>query len=158
MIYVRQIVGEDHDSIIEIAKALYPRWFNELGLEQITRNLQTEQGLVALDNGRVVGFVIYSTDENSKTAELSWIAVRPELHRKGTGWALVNALIEILTRQAFRALEVSTVAPTIEYEPYARTREFYHGVGFSDVQIDKAWYPSGDDRLLLRKQLSPTPQ
>ena len=157
MIYIRQVLSEDHGSIVEIAKALYPRWFNELGLEQIVRDLQTEQGLVALDEGRVVGFAVYSTDENSKIAELIWIAVRPELHRKGMGRALVNALEETLTRQGFRAIEVSTVAPTIEYEPYARTREFYYGVGFSDVRIDKSWYEGRDDRLLLRKQLSTTP-
>jgi ribosomal protein S18 acetylase RimI-like enzyme len=158
MIHIREVLREDHDSMIEIAKALYPQWFNELGLEQIARDIQTEQGLVALDEERVVGFVIYCTDKNCKTAELSWIAVRPELHRKGTGRALVNALEEILTREGFRALEVSTVAATIEYEPYARTREFYYGVGFSDVQIDKGWFRSGDDRLLLRKQLSSTAQ
>ena len=158
VIYVRQFLEDDHESVVEIAKALYPRWFNEVGLQQIARDLQTEQGLVALEEERVVGFLIYRTDKNNKIAELSWIAVRPELHRKGIGRALVNALEEILQREDFQALEVSTVAQTIEYEPYARTRDFYHAVGFSDVRIDKGWFQSRDDRLLLRKRLSTTGQ
>jgi ribosomal protein S18 acetylase RimI-like enzyme len=136
-IHVRQIHDQDHDSIIEVAKTLHPGWFNELGLQQIADDLQKEHGLVALDNEKVVGFLIYGTDENSKTAELSWVAVRAEFHRKGIGRALVSALEEMLARQEFRSLEVSTVAPTIEYEPYARTRSFYHSIGFSNVQIDK---------------------
>lgn len=157
MIRIRQVQGEDHESINEIAKVLHPGWFNEPGLEQIARDIQTERGLVALDEGKVVGFLLYRTDENCETVELSWIAVRPELHLKGIGRALVSFLEEMLTRQGFRSLEVSTVAPTVEHEPYARTRCFYHGVGFTDVRIDKGWFGSGDDRLLLRKQLQAKP-
>jgi len=153
-IHVRQVYRDEHGLVIEIAKALYPRWFNELGLQEIARDLEAEHVLLALDAGKAVGFIIYCTDENRKTAELSWIAVRPELHRKGIGRALVNALEEILMQQGFRALEVSTVAPTVEYEPYAATRSFYHSVGFSDAQIDKNYYGSGDDRLLMRKYVS----
>jgi ribosomal protein S18 acetylase RimI-like enzyme len=151
---VRPIRLDDHESILEVAQALHPGWFNELGLEEIARDLQNEQGLVAVDNGKIVGFVIHRKREDGVSAELSWIAVRPELHRKGIGRSLVNALVDDLTQQGFRTLEVSTVAPTVEYEPYARTRSFYHDVGFSDVQIDKNFFPSGDDRLLLRKHLA----
>jgi ribosomal protein S18 acetylase RimI-like enzyme len=157
MIHIRRIHDDDHDSIVEVAKALHPGWFNELGLNQIAGALKTEQGLVALDNEAIVGFLIYCTDENSKTAELSWIAVRPEFHRKGIGRALVSALEEVLARQGFCSLEVSTVAQTIEDELYARTRSFYHSIGFLDMQIDKGWFRSGDDRLLLRKQLAVKP-
>jgi hypothetical protein len=66
----------------------------------------------------------------------------------------VNTLEAILVQSGFRTLEVSTVATTIEDESYARTRSFYHAVGFLDVQIDEKWYSSGDDRLLLRKPIS----
>ena len=153
-VQVRPILLDDHESILEIAKALHPAWFNELGLQEIVRDVQKERGLIAIDNGRAVGFVIYRKNENGNSAELSWIAVRPEFHRRGVGRSLMNSLAEVLTQQGIRMLEVSTVAPTVEYEPYARTRSFYHGVGFSDVQIDKNYYRSGDDRLLLKKHLA----
>ena len=150
-IRIRHSLAEDHVSILEVARSLHPQWFNEVGIKNIARDLQIEECLIAEDDGKTVGFVIYCTKDG--TAELSWIGVRPELHRKGIGQALVNALEASLVKSGFRTLEVSTVAATIAYEPYARTRSFYHAVGFSDVQTDMKWYPSGDDRLLLRKSL-----
>jgi ribosomal protein S18 acetylase RimI-like enzyme len=158
MILIRQFLREDHEAIVEIAKALHPQWFNELGLEQIEKDLQTEQGLVALEEDRAAGFLIYRIDGMLKTVDLSWIGVRPDLHRRGIGRALVLALEERLAGQGFRSLEVSTVAQTIDYEPYARTRNFYYGVGFADVRIDQGWFSSGDDRLLLRKPLQARPR
>ena len=87
---------------------------------------------------------------------MTWIAVHPEFHRKGIGRCLVKALEKVLVRLGVSALEVSTVADSVEYEPYAGTRSFYHALGLSDVQVDRKWYPSGDDRLLLRKPLTKT--
>lgn len=153
LIHVRQALGGDHASILEIARSLHPQWFSELGIKDIARDLQVERGLIAEDDGKAVGFLIYCAKDN-RTAELSWIGVRPELHRKGIGRALVNALEASLVQSGFQSLEVSTVAATTEDESYARTRTFYRAVGFSDVQIDMKWFSSGDDRLLLRKPLS----
>lgn len=150
-IKIRQAVAEDHGSILEIARSLHPRWFSELGIRDIARDLQVEKGLIAEDE-QTVGFVVYRAKDGR--AELSWIGVRPEFHRRGIGRALMNALEKLLVQGGSRILEVSTVAATIADEFYARTRSFYHAVGFSDVQIDLKWYPSGDDRLLLRKRLS----
>jgi ribosomal protein S18 acetylase RimI-like enzyme len=151
-VQIRQIKVQDHDHIMEVAKSLNPRWFNDQGVREIAHALKTAPDLVAIDREKVVGFAIYST-EKIGTAELNWIGVRSESHRKGIGRALVGALEEMLRQQGFSLLEVSTVAPTIAYEPYERTREFYYGVGFSTVRIDRSWFRSGDDRLLLRKQL-----
>ncbi|MGA3107904.1 MAG: GNAT family N-acetyltransferase [Candidatus Bathyarchaeia archaeon] len=151
--HVRHAIGEDHASILEIARSLSPEWFSELGIKDIARDLQIEKGLIAEEDGKAVGFVIYCAKDD-RTAELSWIGVRPEIHRKGIGRALVSALEASLAQRGFRTLEVSTVAATIEDESYSRTRSFYRAVGFSDVQIDMKWYPSGADRLLLKKPLS----
>jgi ribosomal protein S18 acetylase RimI-like enzyme len=152
-IHVRAALSEDHTAILEIARSLHPRWFNELGIREIARDLQIEKGLVADDRGKAVGFAIYRT-KDGRTAELSWIGVRPEAHRKGIGRALVNTLEALLAQSGVRTLEVSTVAATVVDESYAKTRNFYHAIGFSDVQIYSKWYPSGDDRLLLQKHLS----
>jgi len=152
-LHVRQIIQEDHVAIVEMAKTL-PQWFTELGVQQIAKDLQAQSGLVALKDENTVGFVTYVLTMDGKAAELTWIAVHPEFHRKGIGRSLVKNLEEILVKQGVSALEVSTVADSVEYEPYARTRSFYHALGFSDVRVDRKWYPSGDDRLLLRKLLT----
>jgi ribosomal protein S18 acetylase RimI-like enzyme len=152
-LHIRQIIREDHATIVAIAKLL-PQWFTELGIEQIARDLQTQNGLVTLEDENIAGFVTYAITVDETVAELTWIAVHPNLHRKGIGRSLVEALEEVLVGLGVSALEVSTVADSIEYEPYARTRTFYHALGFSDVRVDRGWYPSGDDRLLLRKVLA----
>jgi ribosomal protein S18 acetylase RimI-like enzyme len=149
-LHIRQIIREDHATIVAMAKLL-PQWFTELGIQRIARDLQTQNGLVALEDENIAGFVTYAITVDETAAELTWIAVHPNLHRKGIGRSLVEALEEVLVRLGASALEVSTVADSVEYEPYARTRSFYHALGFSDIRVDRGWYPSGDDRLLLRK-------
>jgi len=152
---IRRIIQEDHTAIVEMAKALH-QWFTELGVQHIAKDLQTQKGLVALEDESMIGFVTYVITAGEKVAELTWIAVHPGSHRKGVGRRLVKALEEVLVKSGVSALEVSTVADSVEYEPYARTRSFYHALGFSDVRVDRKWYPSGDDRLLLRKPLTKT--
>jgi ribosomal protein S18 acetylase RimI-like enzyme len=154
-LHIRRVIQEDHMAIVEMAKALR-QWFTELGVQQIAKDLQTQKGLVALEDESTAGFVTYVITVDEKVAELTWIAVHPELHRKGIGRCLVKALEEVLVKLGVSALEVSTVADSVEYEPYARTRSFYHALGFSDVRVDRKWYPSGDDRLLLGKPLTKT--
>jgi len=107
-----------------------------------------------LEDENIAGFVTYVIAVDEMAAELTWIAVHPNYHRKGIGRCLVEALKEVLVSLDVSAIEVSTVADSVEYEPYARTRSFYHALGFSDVRVDIGWYPSGDDRLLLRKLLT----
>jgi len=150
---IRQIIREDHAAIVAMAKLL-PQWFTELGIQHIARDLETQNGLVALEGENIAGFVTYAIAVDETVAELTWIAVHPNLHRKGIGRSLVEALEEVLAMLGVSALQVSTVADSVEYEPYARTRSFYHALGFSDIRVDKGWFPSGDDRLLLRKLLT----
>jgi len=149
---VRRILAEDYRLIAEIARSLHPQWFTESALEEIARDIRTQDGFAALEK-EVVGFATYVLTDN-KTAELTWIGVSPELHRRGVGRALVKEIEGELAQRGVQSLQVSTLAPTVEYEPYARTRNFYHAIGFSDVRIDEKWFPTGDDRLLLHKQMA----
>jgi N-acetylglutamate synthase-like GNAT family acetyltransferase len=150
---IRPTIRGDHVAILETVRGL-PQWFNELGLRQIESDLKIQEGLVALENDHIAGFVSYAITEDEKIAELTWIAVRPESHRKGIGRCLVQSLEGLVMQLGVSAIEVSTVADSVAYEPYARTRDFYHALGFAYVRVDKKWFPSGDDRLLLRKLLT----
>lgn len=150
---VRRILPEDYEPIAEIARSLHPQWFTESALEEIARTVRTQDGFVAIEK-KVVGFATYLQTAEDRTAELTWIAACPERHRRGVGRALVNAIEDELVRQKIQSLQVSTLAPTEEYKSYARTRSFYHAMGFSDTRIDKNWFPNWDDRLLLTKKMS----
>jgi GNAT superfamily N-acetyltransferase len=153
VLLVRQIAAGDHREIDRIARDLHPTWFTKEALEEIAHAAQTQRGYVAVYDGRCVGFGTYLPTNNAKRAELSWIVVQPDFHRRGAGRRLVEAIEQELAGKGYEWLEVYTVAETEEYEPYARTRRFYHAVGFIDVTIEPKGWPSGDDRLLLRKHI-----
>ena len=94
------MLPEDSDSIIQIARAL-SQWFIDAGIQEITRGLRTHEGFVAMDDQRIIGFATYSPGSDGKIAELNWIGVLPQLHRRGVGRALVNAIDQDLTERGF---------------------------------------------------------
>jgi GNAT superfamily N-acetyltransferase len=132
---------------------LNPKWFTESALEEIAHAVRNEFGYVAVQGGMCIGFATYRPSDDHETAELTWVGVHPEFHRRGVGRGLVEAIERKLNRIGCKSLEVYTVAATVEYEPYALTRSFYHAIGFNDISVEPKGFPSGDDKLLLRKQL-----
>jgi len=114
--------------------------------------LRHDHGFVAMQNEKQIGFVVYRLNDDNETAELTWMGVRPDFQRKGVGRRLVEAVEQALGKKGIHRIEVFTVAATVDYEPYALTRRFYHAMGFSEVSIEPKGFPSGDDKLLLRKQ------
>ena len=151
---IRPIEEGDQPAIVLLARGL-DKWFNQEGLAQIARDVNRHGGFVAARGDRITGFVTW-TPADEDVAVLSWIAVAEFLHRSGIGRALVQALAAELRRAGFRNLEVSTVADSVDYEPYARTRHFYRAMGFDDYRVDKGYYGGEDDpydRLVMRMDL-----
>ena len=149
---VREISPEDYPGVNSIARSLNPTWFTESALEEIANALRHDHGFVAMQNEKQIGFVMYRLNDDNETADLTWMGVRPDFQRKGVGRRLVEAVEQALGKKGIHRIEVFTVAATVDYEPYALTRRFYHAMGFSDVSIEPKGFPSGDDKLLLRKQ------
>ena len=148
----------DHHAILDIARNL-PDWFNERGLAQMAQDLQSQRGFVAQRNGRVVGFATWHS-LGDDTADLSWLAVAKGFHRQGIGSALVETLLHRLHADQVRYLEVSTVADSVDDEPYANTRKFYRALGFRDLRVDPSFWGEGTDRydrLVLRLDLTARP-
>lgn len=142
---------EDHEGMLEVAHAL-PQWFAQEGLEEMAQDFKVHEGFVATDQDKIVGFLTYEALEGD-LAEVSWMGVRPEYQRQGVGRRLLQLAEERLITKGVRVLQVSTVADSVAYEPYARTRAFYRASGFRDYRVDRGYFPNGDDRLLLRKDL-----
>ena len=141
--------------VLRLARSLGD-WFNEEGLRQMERDLESHAGHVALLEGRIVGFATWNPVD-PQTANLSWIGVAEELHRQGIGRALVQAVVADLRLAGFRFLEVSTVADSMDYEPYEQTRRFYRALGFADYRVDRDYFHGAEgayDRLLLRHDLA----
>ena len=152
---IRSLERADAAGVQDLAKRL-DKWFNAEGLAQMSRDLETHPGLVAQADGRILGFVTWSASD-SETANLSWMGVVEERRRSGIGRALLAAMMPRLRAEGFLTLEVSTVADSVDYVPYAETRAFYRAMGFVDFRVDHGFYGDASDpydRLVLRRDVT----
>lgn len=136
---------------MKIARAL-PEWFNELGLRDMNKDFDVEEGFVAEVDDKIVGFITHKPLRKDER-ELTWIGLLKEFQRKGIGTRLFKRLEKKLKDKGIKWLQVLTVAETEDYEPYERTRNFYHKVGFKDVKIKKKAGGKKEDMLVLKKEI-----
>lgn len=141
---VRPLREGDGPSVLVLARTL-DKWFNEEGLVNMSRDLESHPGFVAVRGDVVIGFITWNRLD-PRTADLSWMGVAESEQRTGIGKALLQALVADLRRLGVQRLEVSTVADSVDYEPYVATRRFYRSVGFADDRVDPLYFGSGDDR------------
>jgi GNAT superfamily N-acetyltransferase len=71
----------------------------------------------------------------------------------GLGSALLEAAQHHLRQQGVALLQVKTLAPTVDYPPYAQTRAFYQRSGFVPVEILPALWDPQNPCLLMVKAL-----
>lgn len=153
-IRIRPAQGSDRGRMLDLARTL-DEWFNDEGLVRMERDLDQHGGFVAVDGDRLVGFITWRRID-SANADLSWLAVAREQHRKGVGTMLLRALMDRLRSDGVGRLEVSTVADSLDYAPYSQTRAFYRARGFVDFRVDRGFYgPENDryDRLVMEIHL-----
>jgi GNAT superfamily N-acetyltransferase len=103
--------------------------------------------------GQPVG-VLLATRHFPQCGEIHLLAVDPDLHRRGIGRALVEALEADLVADGALLLEVKTLGPSHPDAGYAKTREFYLGMGFLPVQELHELWP-GNPALIMVKPLVP---
>lgn len=152
---IRRIQEGDAPAMLLLARSL-DKWFNAEGLAQMARDLAGHEGYVAVRGERILGFITWAP-AGEGVANLSWMGVDEREQRSGIGRALLRALVADLRAAGLRVLEVSTVADTVDYPPYAATRAFYRAEGFADHRLDEKYFGTGEDRydrLLLRLDLA----
>jgi len=148
---VRRKDAPDHPAIVHLAETL-GKWFNPEGLNGIRRDLPAHQGFVAIRGDAVIGFATWNPVD-AEIANLSWMGVAEADQHRGIGTTLLAAIVEDVRRLGLESLEVSTVADSVDYAPYADTRRFYRARGFQDYRVDVSYFGPPDDRydrLLLR--------
>ncbi len=105
----------------------------EEGRRDCAAAVRRDDGLVAVEDGEVVGFLTY-VPRFDEAAEITWMAVRADRRRCGIGHAMIDHLVEQLIADGRRILLVLTVSPSDPGpEPddgYGSTRAFYRSVGF----------------------------
>jgi ribosomal protein S18 acetylase RimI-like enzyme len=123
---------------------------DEGGRAECARAVRTQEGLVAVEEGEVVGFLTLRRHD-PRSAEITWMAVRADRRRHGIGRALVERAVDALARDGVTILSLLTVAESEpdwrETDNYADTRAFYRALGF--VPLRELALESWDERAVI---------
>lgn len=153
---VRPSSAADAPAMLEVARAL-PEWFNACGLERMVGDFPLHEGLVAVEEGRVIGFLTWlPVDERVVT--ITWFGVRPERRGHGVGRRLLASAERNLADRGYVVVQVETLAETADYPPYEDTRRFYLATGFERREFVGARWGEGQDALVMQKPLRPDGQ
>lgn len=142
--------GADCASIL----ADLPEWFGmPASNENHARAAEAGPAWIALQDGRAVG-ILTPKDHFDTAVEIYLMAVRPGLHRRGVGRALVGEIAAYAAARGAAYLTVKTQGPSAQYEPYARTRRFYEALGFVAIEeLTELW--ESDPTLIMVRPVSP---
>lgn len=145
---IRTLSTDDIPTCGAINRSL-PAWFGvDEGLAEADGYLHDHDGLVAVIDGEVAGYLTY-TQLFPESTEISWMAVSKAHHRRGIGRALITALEKRLPTGSL--LSVKTLADTHPSPEYDTTRAFYISVGFRPQMVfPELWDPSNPCLLMTR--------
>lgn len=111
---------------------------------------QKDYSVVVVENdaGRIVGYLTWGPTPMSEDGyDLYWMAVSPAEQGRGHGKALVRWLEDEVRRRNGRLIIIETSSQPI-YHP---TRQFYVGLGYTEVARIPDYYKRGDDRVIYTK-------
>lgn len=146
-VQLREATQQDVPALVALVADLH-EWFHKGVPEEVRLDCARCPGLVAELDGAIVGFVLWLKE--AEVYEIKWLAVLRERHPQGIGSLLIDGLIHTAREDGAKRISVDTLAPTYDYEPYARSRAFYEARGFTletvaakgfvDEGLDKATY------------------
>ena len=147
---IREVHSRKGAICAEILASL-PDWF---GIPEsnaaYTRDVEFLPMFVAEDGGRVQGFIALKRHTPFAFA-IHVLGVRPDLHRKGFGRALVARGEELVRESGVRFLTVKTLSATHPDPGYAKTRAFYMAIGFVPIEeFGTLWNPDNPAVMLLK--------
>lgn len=125
-------------------------WFLGEAIDKtIPVDIQTQRGYVAVDDGDIIGFITYLSEQGD--VKIGWMGVDPKRHREGIGKALLERVMDEVKSAGASALYVET--PTEEEgigTDYEGTYRFYRTMGF---EVYETFEGQSCDMARLRKDL-----
>lgn len=130
-----------------------PDWFGiEQSIVDYVREVQP-MPFYAVHAGELpVGFVALKV-HNRYTAEVYVMGVLARFHRQGVGKALIQACEAFCRARGIEFLTVKTLAASRAHAGYAKTRAFYHAMGFRPLEVFPALWDPQNPCLFLAKRL-----
>ncbi len=140
---IRKCRAEDLDQISEIERTSFPSPYDKSIFSHfLTRS--SDGFLVAERYGRIIGYMIFTIERNYGL--IVSIAVSPDERRRGIGSKLLeNALNELVGK-----------VKTVELQVSVKNREgieFYRKFSFHQREIWRAYYPNGEDAILMSREI-----
>lgn len=142
---IRRAVGEDIEQLMTIEKLCYDNpWPEEAFEEEIVQG-EIGLGLVAEDEGLIVGFLtgMMVVDE----FHLHNIAVHPDFRGRGIGKELLESIKSLCEEHEFRRILLEV------REDNEIARHLYLSMGYEAVGTRKDYYGPGQDAYLYTMQL-----
>lgn len=141
----------EQSAVCERVLRALPQWF---GIESATLDYIASAGhkpsFVAYDGDEAVGLALFQR-HFAHSAEVHLIGVLPEWHRRGVGRRLLADGERWLRQQGVRFLQVKTLSAEHADPGYAKTRQFYLGVGFAPLEVfPTLWHPSNPCLMLIK--------
>lgn len=134
-----------YKGIIKIAHLLRcGGWFTKRAVTRlIPASMKTQVGFVAVEKKKIVGFIIYTSNEN--LGIICWLGVHPKIQKQGIGKKLVKKVEDEFKSAKIKMICVETVgwSEPIDRE-YMQTRKFYRTMGFKRVKKRGKVHKCGD--------------
>jgi len=149
-IQLREMSKADIPRIMALEQELFPEdaWTPEMFAGEFAQPASRRLYLVAEEGGAVIGYAGMMFTGGSQ-ADVVTLAVDPAHWGRGTGTALLSALVDEAGRRGYAEvlLEVRKDNP--------RARRIYLRHGFTEIGIRRGYYqPSGVDAVVMRKALT----
>jgi len=154
MITIQMVNDADEKSRIcnQILRGL-PKWFGmEAGIVDYVEQVKKLPLFAAYEKSEAVGFLAVK-EHNSYTAELCVMGVREDRHRQGIGHALVERAERYCMEKQYWFFTVKTLDSSAHSEGYARTRAFYHAMGFRPLEMLPLYWDEVNPCLFMAKSL-----
>ena len=138
------------DAVLAIERMFTAPWTREMFLQELRRQWEESEALVALCDDQLVGYVLcwFVADE----IHIVNLAVRSSLRRRGIGHHLMRTICD---RALQRDVTVATLEVRFHNEPAIA---LYESLGFRSVAIRKSYYAdNGEDALVMLKELESQP-
>ena len=150
--------GEPAPGAVERLLRLLPGWFGiESSVLEYVAYARANPAYLAWPDGRQTAEpsgMLLAARHFPASAEIYLMGVDPSSHRHGAGRALVAALEADLIADGVEFLQVKTMGPARPDDGYAKTRQFYSGVGFQPLEEIHGLWP-GLPCLIMIKSLRP---